>query len=286
VTTLASPGKAQGGSSSGREHLGAMDPEKRLLGMLGSGALQPMLPPISTLSGNASLEPASLAHLAHRLAPKSGGHVAAEHLTRDLSPSAGPPVISEPAQKKQRGLVGAPLVIGQQAVSCVSPQVLANSGMAGSLNGVYHAQPAAHLQGLSAIVPAGPAVRRLFLRPLSLPSCSVFATAFRPVGARRVLLCTARSLSKLAHTQTRVQPQAIGMPAYQSQHIALGHQPDLLLQVPLSSLQVINSVGATARGTHRVLPVFHQYVTNTSAAPGARAPCFFACLSRCPIPPP
>ena len=139
-----------------------MEPEKRLPGMLGSGSggLQPILPPISTLSGNAQHEPASLAHLAHRLAPKSAGHAAAEHLSSALPPSAAPPVISEPAQKKQRGLLGAPLVIGQQAVvPCVSSQVIASSSMAGSLNGVYHAQPAAHLQGLSAIVPAGPAVR-------------------------------------------------------------------------------------------------------------------------------
>ena len=49
--------------------------------------------------------------------------------------------------------------------------------------------------------------------------------------------------------------------------MTLGPQREVLLQVPLASLQAINGVGAAVPGAQHVLPIFRQH-TNASAAPG------------------
>ena len=137
-----------------------MEPEKHLPGMLASGGAQAqvLLPPIATLSGDKQHEAASLAHLGTRLAPGSSGHVAVDCLASALQQGAAPPAIAEPAQKKPRRLVGAPLVIGQQAVVPVAGSHASVACSGSGRNSAYHAVSASHLQGISSIVPAGPSV--------------------------------------------------------------------------------------------------------------------------------
>lgn len=65
-----------------------------------------------------------------------------------------------------------------------------------------------------------------------------------------------------------LQPPAMGLQAYPGQHATFGSQQhDVLLQVPLASLQAIDGVGANVPGAQRMLPIFHHH-TNASAAPG------------------